>query len=137
LWTDSKEHKYIEESGTMNVMFVIDGKLLTPALSDSILDGITRRSVLEIARDWGLEAEERKISIEEVLKAAEENRLQEAFGCGTAATIAYIDSIADDDKVYHLPAIETRKISQRLQKYFIDLKKFRIEDTHNWMVDLS
>lgn len=137
LWTDSKEHKYIEESGTMNVMFVIDGKLLTPSLSDSILDGITRRSVLELARDWGMEVEERKISVEEVLKAAEENRLQEAFGCGTAATIAHIATIADDEKVYTLPEIGTRKVSEKLQSYFIDLKKFRIEDKHNWMVDLS
>lgn len=137
LWTDSKEHKYIEESGTMNVMFVIDGKLLTPALSDSILDGITRRSVLEIVRGWGIEVEERRISIDEVLKASDENRLQEAFGCGTAATIAHIATIADDDRVLNLPAIETRKISQRIQKYFIDLKKFRIEDEHNWMVSLS
>jgi len=137
LWTDGKEHKYIEESGTMNVMFVIDGKLLTPELSDSILDGITRRSVLTLAKDWGIEVEERKVSVEEVISAASENRLQEAFGCGTAATIAHIASIADDDKVYTLPDIETRKISKRLENHFIDLKKFKTEDKHNWMISLS
>ncbi len=137
LWTDGKEHKYIEESGTMNVMFVIDGKLITPELSDSILDGITRRSVLTLAKDWGIEVEERKVSVEEVISAASENRLQEAFGCGTAATIAHIASIADDDDVYTLPDIETRKISKRLENHFIDLKKFKTEDKHNWMVSLS
>lgn len=137
LWTDGKEHKYIEESGTMNVMFVVDGKLLTPELSDSILDGITRRSVIALAKDWGIKVEERKVSVDEVISAAQENRLQEAFGCGTAATIAHIASIADDDKVYTLPNIETRDISKRLEKYFVDLKKFKIEDKHNWMVSLS
>ena len=137
LWTDAKEHKYIEESGTMNVMFVVDGKLLTPALSDSILDGITRRSVLTLAKDWGIPVEERRISVEEILQASRENRLEEAFGCGTAATIAHIASIGDGDDIYTLPPVEGRKISNRLQNYFIDLKKFRIEDTHNWMVELQ
>ncbi len=137
LWTDAKEHKFIEESGTMNVMFVIDGKLITPQLSDSILDGITRRSVVELAKDWGIEVEERKVSVKEVIKAARENRLQEAFGCGTAATIAHIESIADDDTVYDLPRVADRKIARRLESYFVDLKKFRTVDKHNWMVDLS
>lgn len=137
LWTDSKEHKYVEESGTMNVMFVVDGKLLTPTLSDSILDGITRRSVIALAKDWDIPVEERQISVEEIIKAASENRLQEAFGCGTAATIAQIASIGDGDDLYELPPVEGREISKKLSKYFIDLKKFRIEDKHDWMVPLN
>lgn len=137
LWTDAKEHKYIEESGTMNVMFVVDGKLLTPELSDSILDGITRKSVIALAKDWGIPVEERRVSVEEILKAAAENRLEEAFGCGTAATIAHISDIEDEDHRFELPPIEERKLSERLQKYFTDLKKFRIEDSYGWMVPLN
>jgi branched-chain amino acid aminotransferase len=137
LWTDSKEHKFIEESGTMNVMFVIDGKLITPELSDTILDGVTRKSVLQLARDWGIAVEERRVSVEEVITALQENRLSEAFGCGTAATIAHIAAIGDDDQVLDLPPVENRDISNRLSKHFVDLKKFRIPDNHHWMVDLS
>lgn len=137
LWTDAKEHKYVEESGTMNVMFVVDGKLLTPELSDSILDGITRRSIIELAKDWGIPVEERRITVEEILRASDENRLEDAFGCGTAATIAHIALIGDGNKNYELPPIAERKFSNRLQKYFIDLKKFRIPDPHNWMVSLN
>ena len=137
LWTDAREHKYIEESGTMNVMFVIDGMLITPALSDSILDGITRRSVLQLARDWGMEVEERRVSVEEVVNAIKENRLQECFGCGTAATIAHVASIVDGDTTYELPPLEGRKVSKKFESYFLDLKKFRVEDKHNWMVELS
>lgn len=137
LWTDAKTHEYVEESGTMNVMFVVDGKLWTPALSDTILDGITRRSVLELARDWGMPVEERRIRVDEVIEAMQQGRMHEAFGCGTAATIAPIAAIGDMNKVYDLPPVENREFSDRLSRYFVDLKKFRTEDEHGWMVDLS
>ena len=90
IWTDASEHHYVEESGTMNAIFIIDGRLVTPALSTSILDGITRRSVLQLARDWGMAVEERKVSALEILEAQADGTLQEAFGVGTAATIAPI-----------------------------------------------
>src|SRR6185295_6738008 len=81
VWTDGKTHEYIEESGTMNVMFVIDGKLITPSEeSDTILRGITKRSVVEIAQLWGMPVEERKVSVAEVVQAHREGRLTEAFG---------------------------------------------------------
>ncbi len=137
LWTDAQTHTYIEESGTMNVMFVIDGKLITPGLGDTILDGITRSCTLELAKEWGYEVEERKIKVDEVLSAIKENRLQDAFGCGTAATIAHIAEIGDGDDVYTLPEVSERVLSNRLSKHFTDLKKFKIEDTHNWMVPLN
>ena len=94
LWTDSKEHKYIEEAGTMNVMFQIDDVLITPALSSSILSGITRKSVIDLAKHWGYIVEERKISVEEVLTAIDEGRLEDAFGTGTAVTIHEIFLLA-------------------------------------------
>lgn len=137
LWTDAKEHAYIEESGTMNVMFLINDKLITPELGDTILDGITRDSVLTLARQWGIEVEERRISVQEILDAMKNDELQEAFGCGTAATIAHIAAIADGDTVYELPAVENRVLSNRLSKYFTDLKKFRIDDPNDWMVELT
>jgi branched-chain amino acid aminotransferase len=137
LWTDADTHTYIEESGTMNVMFVIDGKLITPELGDTILDGITRSSAIQLAKSWGYEVEERKVKVDEVLKAIDENRLQDAFGCGTAATIAHIATIGDEDKVYTLPPVADRVLSNRLSKHFVDLKKFRVEDPFNWMVKLN
>lgn len=137
LWTDAKEHKYIEESGTMNVMFMIDGTLVTPELSDTILDGVTRRSVIQVAKDWGVPVQERRIAVSEIAEAHEKGLLEEAFGCGTAATIAHIEAIADGDNVMELPPIANRKVSQKLMTYFTDLKKFRLADPHGWMVELS
>ena len=133
VWTDGKEHKYIEESGTMNVMFVIDGKLITPALGDTILAGITRDSVLTLARDWGYDVEERKVEVAEVIAAAKEGRLQEAFGAGTAATIAHIELIGYDGQDYMLPPVENREFSNKVLKALDDIKMGRAEDKFNWL----
>ena len=135
IWTDGIEHKYIEESGTMNVMFVVDGKLITPSEeSDTILKGVTKRSVVEIAQHWGLDVEERKITVEEIVTALKEGRVSEAFGAGTAATIAPIAKIGFRDDVYELPAVETREISNRVSQYLTDLKLGKTEDEMNWLV---
>lgn len=137
LWTDAKEHKYIEESGTMNVMFLINNKLITPALGDTILEGITRDSVLQLAREWGIEVEERKVAVDELLAALKNGEVQEAFGVGTAATIAHIDLIANEDEHYHLPDVEERVFSNKVAKYLVDLKRFKIEDKFNWMWEIK
>jgi branched-chain amino acid aminotransferase len=136
LWTDASEHRYVEESGTMNVMFVIDGRIITPALSTSILDGITRKSVLQIASDWGLQVEERKISIDEILKAQAEGTLQEAFGVGTAATIAPIATIGYRDQDYDLPPSGPSSISKRVSKALDAIRNGQAADTHGWMVSV-
>jgi len=114
IWTDGKEHKYIEESGTMNVMFVIDDTLITPALSDSILAGITRDSVLTLAASWGMKVEQRQISVDELVNALEKGRVQEAFGAGTAATIAHIELIGHEGKDYVLPPDSERLLANRV-----------------------
>jgi branched-chain amino acid aminotransferase len=88
LWTDAVEHKYIEESGTMNAMFVVDGVLVSPKTSDTILAGVTRDTVLTLARDLGIPVEERRISVQELEEGLRSGRVTEAFGVGTAATIA-------------------------------------------------
>ena len=133
LWTDSKEHKYFEESGTMNVMFVIDDVLITPPLSSSILAGITRDSILTLAKDWGVKVEERKVSIDEVVSALENNKLQDAFGTGTAATITHISVINNKGKDYELPHISTRKLSNKLNETLMDIKHGKAEDKYNWI----
>jgi branched-chain amino acid aminotransferase len=134
LWTDSSEHRYIEESGTMNVVFVINGRIVTPATSTSILDGITRRSVLQLARDWDMPVEERKVSIDEILKAQADGTLQEAFGVGTAATIAPIATIGYRDQEYNLPPSSSTSFSKRVSQALDAIRTGRETDTHGWMV---
>ena len=133
IWTDGKEHKYVEESGTMNLMFIIDGKLITAELGDTILNGITRNSVLTLAREWNIPVEERKIEIAEVIDAIETGRLQEAFGAGTAATIAQIAAIGYEGKDYELPPVEGREFSPRVLKTLDDIRYGRAEDKFGWL----
>lgn len=133
LWTDSKEHKYVEESGTMNILFVINGTIVTPSEdSDTILRGVTKRSVLEVAKKWGIPIEERKVSVEEVVSAIKNGSLTDAFGAGTAATIAPIAKIGFRDEILVLPPIETREISNKIKKYIDDLKAGKEEDVFGW-----
>jgi branched-chain amino acid aminotransferase len=136
IWTDGKEHKYIEESGTMNVMFVIGDTLVTPALSDSILAGITRDSVLTLARSWGMKVEERKISVPELIEALEGGKVKEAFGAGTAATIAHIELIGHEGKDYALPPVEKREFSNRVYKELEGIKRGNRPDPFSWIVKM-
>ena len=133
IWTDGKTHEYVEESGTMNVMFVIDNVLVTPALSDSILAGITRKSVLELARHWGMQVEERKISVKELVAALEQGKVQEAFGAGTAATIAHIELIGHEGKNYELPSIEKRQFSNKVYAELESIKRGKSPDPFGWI----
>ncbi|WP_299755009.1 branched-chain amino acid aminotransferase [uncultured Pontibacter sp.] len=133
IWTDAKEHKYIEESGTMNLMFVIDGKLITPPVSTTILAGITRDSVLQLAKDLGYTVEERKVSIDELVEAHKAGKLQEAFGTGTAATIAQIATIHYNGEDMDLPAVEDREISNHISTELDKIKTGETPDTHNWV----
>lgn len=136
LWTDGKSHEYIEESGTMNVMFVIDDTLVTPALSDSILAGITRDSVLKLARAWKMNVEERKISVKEVIEAAETGRLKEAFGAGTAATIAHIELIGFEGKDYYLPPVGERKFANQVYNELEGIKRGNRPDPFGWITKM-
>lgn len=133
IWTDARNHRYLEESGTMNLMFVIDDVLITAPLSDTILAGITRDSVLTLARDWKMKVQERKISIDEVLDAHKNGSLDEAFGTGTAATIADISTIGFEGKNYELPDVPGRIFSNRVAKHLENIRRGRVEDVHNWM----
>lgn len=137
LWTDSKEHKYFEESGTMNVMFQIGDTIITPPLGTSILAGITRDSILTLAKDLGIKVEERRISIDEVLDAHAKGTLKDAFGTGTAATITHIAAISYHGKDYELPDPSKREISGKLNKMLDDIKHEKAPDTHHWIYKIK
>jgi len=134
IWTDGKTHSFLEESGTMNLMFIIGETLITPALGDTILAGITRDSVLTLAKDWGMKVEERKITIAEIIEAHANGTLLEAFGVGTAATIAQIIGIGYIDNYYPLPPVEERKFSPKIDETLRNIRKGVIEDKFNWML---
>ena len=133
IWTDSTEHQYIEEAGTMNFMFVINNTLITPALNDSILAGVTRDSIITLAKEWGMNVEERKVKIDEVLEAAENGSLQEAFGAGTAAVISPIVVINDNGKDYNLPPVENRPFSAKIANELMQIRMGEKADIHNWV----
>ncbi|MCU0399204.1 MAG: branched-chain amino acid aminotransferase [Cyclobacteriaceae bacterium] len=136
LWTDAKTHEYIEESGTMNVMFVIDNVLVTPALSDSILAGITRDSVLQMARKWGMKTEERKVSVKEIIEGIESGKVTEVFGAGTAATIAPIELIGYNGKDYYLTPVEKREFSNKVLAELEGIKRGLKPDPFGWVVKM-
>jgi branched-chain amino acid aminotransferase len=133
IWTDAKEHKYIEESGTMNIMFIVDNQIYTPTTSGTILPGITRDSVLRIARDWDMVVNETSIHVEELQRALKQGRVQEAFGTGTAATIARIDTISYDGVDYKLPPFTENDFAVRMGNYLEDLKRGNVEDNYTWV----
>lgn len=137
VWTDSATHEYIEESGTMNVMFQIGNKLITPNLDlKTTLAGVTRDSVLIIAKELGFEVEERRVSVKEIIESAKIGSLKDVFGTGTAATIAQIVSITLKGERFELPPIENRTISNSISKKLMDIKKGRVEDKYGWVLKL-
>src|SRR6195952_3932578 len=132
IWTDAKDHQYVEEMGAANVMFVLDGKLITPSTRDTILDGVTRDTVLALARSWGMPVEERRVSVAEVIEGAKNGKLTDAFGAGTAATIAPVGSISLNGEEYFLSDPKTREFSQKVLKELDNIKYGRVADAHGW-----
>ncbi|MEN8189666.1 MAG: branched-chain amino acid aminotransferase, partial [Thermodesulfobacteriota bacterium] len=114
LWLDACERKYVEEVGTSNIFFVIDNELITPPLGGSILGGITRNSVMTLARDWGVNVVERQVTIDEVVEAAENGHLKEVFGTGTAAVISPVGELCYQEKVYTVNGGQAGELSSRL-----------------------
>jgi len=132
LWTDARENKYIEESGMMNAMFVIDGVLVTPPTSDSILAGVTRDSLLTLAGDLGIPHEARPVAVTELENAFRHNTISEAFGAGTAAVVAPIATIHLNGIDHHLPAYNDNSIMFRLKNRLEAIRACREEDKHGW-----
>jgi len=136
LWLDARHHSYIEECGTMNVFFVIDDVVITPPLTGTILPGINRDSVITLLKDNGYKVEIRPLSIFEVESAYEQGILQDAFGAGTAATIAQIDKIGFAGRDLILPKISNRKVSTWLRDTLQHIKAGTIEDNYCWTVTI-
>ncbi|MEY4538794.1 MAG: hypothetical protein RLZZ306_551 [Bacteroidota bacterium] len=134
IWTDASEHQYVEEAGTMNLMFMIDGKLVTAPTGDTILDGVTRKSVIQVARDMGIEVEERKLSVKELTEGIVSGRVQEVFGAGTAAVIAPIATIGYDGVDYELPERPADAFSRRVFTEIDNIKTGKIADTRGWVM---
>lgn len=133
IWTDHKTHELIEESGTMNIAFIIDDTFITPPLSDRILGGITRDSILTLLRDKGyVKVEERPISVSEVVEASHDGRLQEAFGMGTAAVVSQISAIGFRGDELNIPTPQDG-YAMRIKKDLTDIRMGRAEDPYNWM----
>ena len=132
LWLDGVERKYIEEVGTMNVFFVIDGEVVTPSLDGSTLPGITRMSSIELLRSWDYKVTERKLAISEVYEAAQSGKLDEAFGTGTAAVISPIGSLKWGDKLMKINDGKIGEISQKLYDNLTGIQFGNMEDTMHW-----
>ena len=132
LWTDGRDHAYIEESGMMNVMFVINDELVTAPLSDSILDGVTRDSLLTLANDMGFKTAERPISVHELEKAFADGTITEAFGAGTAAVVAPIKTININGMDMQLPAYNKENIMFKLKDRLDNIRAGVIADTYGW-----
>jgi branched-chain amino acid aminotransferase len=137
LWLDGIEKKYIEEVGSMNVFFKINGEVITPALSGSILEGITRMSVIELMRGWGISVTERKISMEEVYQAFEKGILEEAFGTGTAAVISPIGELDWEERTMIINNRQTGDLSKRLYDTLTGIQTGKREDTYHWTVEVK
>ena len=137
LWLDGVEQKYIEEVGAMNVFFVIGDEIVTPGLYGSILPGITRKSSLELLRSWGLNAIERRLSIDELIEAYKAGRVSEVFGTGTAAVISPVGELKVGDLIMTFNNGEIGKISQRLYDAMTGIQRGRLKDEFGWTVEVK
>ena len=132
LWLDGVHQRYIEEVGGMNVMFKIDGKIVTPALTGSVLPGITRRSCIQLLRDKGYEVEERLFAVDELIEVLENGKLEEAWGCGTAAVISPIGKFCYQDKAYTIGE-ENGPTAQWLYDTLTGIQWGSIPDPYGWV----
>ncbi|MBW1990113.1 MAG: branched-chain amino acid aminotransferase, partial [Deltaproteobacteria bacterium] len=133
LWLDGVKREMVEEVGSMNIFFVMDGELVTPALSGSILPGITRDSVIRLAKHWGIPVSERPVSIEEVFSAHESGKLSEVFGTGTAAVISPVGELRYGDRVIHIGNGEVGPVAQKFYDAITDIQYGRAEDPLGWV----
>ncbi len=133
IWTDAASHEYLEEAGTMNIFVRIGDTLMTAPNNDRILNGVTRRSIMQLAQDHGIQVEERRVSIKEMNAAAADGTLKEIFGTGTAAVIVPIKGYKHEDFKHELPDVDD-SYATKLKKALVDIHYNRVEDKHNWLV---
>ena len=137
LWLDGIERKYVEEVGAMNVMFKIDGKVVTPALTGSILPGITRKSCIDVIRDLGYEVSECLISVDELISALKEGRLEEAWGTGTAAVVSPIGKLMYNDVEYVINDGKIGSLTKELYDILTSIQWGKTEDKYGWIVKID
>lgn len=137
LWLDGIERKYIEEVGAMNIFFVIGDEVVTPELQGSILPGITRKSVLELCKSWGLKTSERRISIQEIADAYKKGELKEVFGTGTAAVISPVGHLKWEDLVMEINGNQIGALSQKLYDTMTGIQWGKLDDPFNWIVKVK
>ena len=134
LWLDGVHMKYIEEVGSMNIMFKIDGKVVTPDLHGTVLPGVTRRSILQVAREWGYPVEERPISVDELIEDIESGKVEEIWGTGTAAVVSPVGELAYKGKEYVISGGKIGELTQRLYDELTGVQWGRIPDKRGWVV---
>ena len=134
LWLDGVERKYIEEVGAMNIMFKINGKVVTPMLNGSILPGVTRDSIIQVCKDWGYEVEERRISVDELVAAAKDGSLEEVWGTGTAAVVSPVNKLRYEDEVMHIGDGGIGELTQKLYDELTGIQWGKRPDTRGWRV---
>lgn len=137
LWLDGVHRKYVEEVGTMNVMFVIDGKVVTAPLEGSVLPGVTRDSIIHILKDWGYEVEERELSIDELMEAGRNGKLTEAFGTGTAAVISPVGQLYYKGEEIVINDFKTGSLTQKLYDTLTGIQWGNLEDKYNWTKEVK
>lgn len=136
LWMDAVEHKYVQECGTMNVFFIIGNKAITPGIDEgTILEGVTRDSVIQLLKEAGLQVEERRLGIDEIMEEYKKGNLLEVFGTGTAATISPIMELRYKDFVMKFD-IEKWKVAPGVKRRMSDIKEGKVEDIYGWMVKI-
>ncbi len=137
LWLDGVEQKYVEEVGSMHIFFVIDGEVITPELTGSVLPGITRKSAIEVCRKMGYKVTERKISIQEIAQAYDAGKLEEVFGTGTAAVISPVGHLKWNDKIMEINNNEIGKISQMLYDTMTGIQWGKLPDEFGWICEVK
>lgn len=131
IWTDANTHEYLEEAGTMNVFFRVNDKLITSPVSDRILDGVTRKSVIEVAKDMGIEVDVRPVSVKEIIAAAKDGSLKEIFGSGTAAVITMVKGLGYKGDKWELPQND-RSFAQEIKQRIMEIQYNKAEDKFGW-----
>ncbi|HLW32895.1 MAG TPA: branched-chain amino acid aminotransferase [Aequorivita sp.] len=136
IWTDASKHEFLEEAGTMNVFFRVNDTLLTAPISDRILDGITRKSIIALAKRDNVEIEERPVRVSEIVEASKNGTLKEIFGAGTAAIISPVSAFGYQDKVYELEK-QADSFATRFKKELLDIQYNRGEDPFGWRFEVK
>jgi branched-chain amino acid aminotransferase len=132
IWTDAVTHEFIEEAGTANLIFILDGKMVTPSIRSTVLDGVTRDTLIQLARKAGIEVEERRVSVKEIIEGIQNGALTDAFAAGTAATVTPIGQISYEGHLYTLSDPATRTVSKTIAKTLNDIRYGLADDEFGW-----